>query len=231
MNPLSTLLLYRFHHGELEGAERERVRAAIESDPTTRTRYQEILASEAEFAVMPLPSSVVALDPAPRRWWAVAVSFGGLVAVAAAILLVVAPGGASMDSGIGPSEDVVRTKGEIPELEVWFGAPEGARLLREHELVGEGDRIQLSFHPKGRRLVSFAGQDGLGEIEVYGTVEADPGQGLQPAPFALELDDAPGPQTFFLLGHDTALSDEELARAFRSRSGDLRMVVLPKRQP
>jgi hypothetical protein len=222
-------MLYRYHHGELVGDERERVRLAIEADEGTRTRYQEILAAEAEFVVLPVPPAIRKLEtPAARPWWLWLAPVGGLVALAAAALLVVGPMSGPADLH-DPARDEVRTKGTLPDLEVWVGREQGTRPLRAGEAVAAGDQVQLTFHPQGHRLASFAGQDGTGALEMYGTVEVDPAQGLQPAPFALELDGAPGPQTFYVLAHDVPMTTSELEAAFRAGTGDVRTVVLPKR--
>jgi hypothetical protein len=80
------------------------------------------------------------------------------------------------------------------------------------ESVGAGERIQVLFDPQGHRWVTFAGQDGAGSWERYGAVEPKEG-GLQPAPFALTLDDTPGDQRLFILAGDRALALAEVRDA------------------
>ena len=76
---------------------------------------------------------------------------------------------------------------------------------------------------------TLAGQDGTGAIEVYGTVETAGREGLVEAPFSLVLDGQPGPQAFFVLGHDEPLSEDAVRQHVEGGTGDLTRIVLDKR--
>ena len=76
--------------------------------------------------------------------------------------------------------------------------------------------------------MSFAGQDGTGVFEVYGTVRAPDPDALVVAPFALTLDEAPGPQRFFALAHDAPASEDELRAALRDGAASWASVELTK---
>ncbi len=223
----NTLDLYRLHHGELPPHVAARVREAIDTDPEVKQRWVALLATEAEVAAAPIPPALAALSAPPRRAvaWRIPALLLGLAAVAAAVLLV--PVGAPEVAVDRP--DVLRAKGTLPDLEVWVGGPQGPRLLRPDEAVGAGDTVQLAAHPRGAAFVSFAGRDGTGAVEVYGTVRASDPDAMVVAPFALTLDDAPGPQWFFALAHDAPASDAELAEALRRRPGEWSAVELRRR--
>ncbi|MFK7927241.1 MAG: hypothetical protein AB8H79_03585 [Myxococcota bacterium] len=232
----NTLLLHRYHQGELQGSVREQVRAAIESDPETRERYQALQANESAFAVQSLPPWLVQ-ESRPsfwRTWMPVWAPMGALVAVGAAVLIAVnVP--ALTPSGVPGVDvaDVLIEKGELPELEVWVDAGSGPRPLRtfddgEVEALGEGAHVQLVFQARGRRFVTLAGRDGTGEIEVYDSIEVRGREGLIQAPFGLVLDDAPGPQEFFALGHDEPLTARDVQRHVEQETGDLNRVAVPK---
>ncbi len=229
----NTLLLHRYQYGELEGEELEYVRRAITEDPETRRRWQAIQAAEAEHAVAPLPPALAALrDPPPpspwRRWLTWAMPMGGVLAAAAAVLLVVGLPGGSPE--VQPTEaPYIGTKGSLPDLEVWVGSDAGPRPLRQGEAVGEGDAVQLAFDARGARFVTLAGRDGTGTLEIYRTLETGGQRGLITAPFSLVLDDAPGPQRFLVLGHDEPLSEEALRARLEAGEGELRTVTLQKR--
>jgi len=227
-----TLDLYRYHHGELDPARAEQIRTAIDRDPELRRRYQAILAEQAAIVAEPLPPAIAALatdGTAARRpsWgrsrWLLPGLLGGLTLAAAALLVV------PLEPAAPPvAPDHIRVKGDLPDLEVWVGTPAGPRPLRIGEPVRAGDTVQLAAHPHGASFVSFAGQDGTGEFEIYGTVRAVDGDSLLVAPHALVLDDAPGPQRFFALAHDAPASEAELRAALADGAPSWASVELRK---
>ena len=135
-------------------------------------------------------------------------------------------GTTTVDGGLGGDE--IRFKGELPALEVWVGTEAGLRPLRSGERVSEGTRVNLVFDARGHRLATLAGQDGTGSVEIYDTLDVAGQTGLIEAPFALELDDAPGPQAFFLLVHDEPLAADIIQDHVRDGTGELTRVVLDK---
>lgn len=226
----NTLELHLYHQGELEGTQRDAVKAAIDEDSGVRRRYQALLAAAGEFEVQPVPPAIAALDrPAPpgwRRWLPVWAPIAGLAAAAVAVLLVVGLPGPSVDPVDGT---YIGTRGTTPELEVWLGTDAGPRPLREGEAVREGDSVQLAYDPHGAAYITLAGRDGTGELEVYRTVATEGSNGLVHAPFSLVLDDAPGPQVFFVLAHEEPLDEGAVRSALQSDASDLMTVTLEKR--
>ena len=130
---------------------------------------------------------------------------------------------------VSPVAGYVGFKGETPTLEVWVRSDAGPRALREGESVSAGDAVQLAFDARGARYVTLAGRDGTGTLEVYRTVETAGRSGLTMAPFALELDDAPGPQTFLVLAHEAPLDEAALRARLTKGDGDLQTITLDKR--
>lgn len=228
----NSLLLHQYHLGELDGEELARVKQAIEQDPETRRRYQAVQAAETSFALQSLPPWAQQAAPSVP-WWRrilpVAVPMAGLAAVAAAVLIVVGlPGSQPAPFLDGTGADTVTLKGELPELEVWVGTEGGARPLKDGETLSAGSHVNLVFDAHGARFATLAGQDGTGTVEVYGTVETAGREGLVEAPFGLVLDEAPGPQVFYVLGHDEPLPEEVVKDHVRQGTGDLIRVQVDK---
>ncbi|MFT4627721.1 MAG: hypothetical protein ACI8PZ_006408 [Myxococcota bacterium] len=189
---VSTLDLHRMRYGELSPEQGQVLRSHIAGCELCAERERVQHADRAGFVLTPLPPSIAALEPPPRisrRWW----SGLALLLAAAVALVVVLP----QLSG-APDTPTERAKGSTPDLEVWIATETGPRPLRADEALRAGDTVQLLFDPHGASEVWLAGRDGAGTVEVYGRVTPD-GEGLQPAPFALTLDDTPGAQEFVVL--------------------------------
>lgn len=74
---------------------------------------------------------------------------------------------------------------------------ESAEVLSDGAVVRPGDQLRACAKgPRGH--VSLLGQDGTGAVTLYGSWAIGPEE-IQCAPFALEIDDAPGPETFWLV--------------------------------
>jgi hypothetical protein len=214
MSHVSTLTLHRHALDELDEAQAAEVHAHLASCERCASRLAVMQAEAAGFdeALPPAlqglqpPVEASTPSPTPAHWLRLLRRLGpALAAAAAAVLLVLAL------PSTGPDDDGTRTRGELPLLEVWIDAPAGARPLRAAESLAPGDRVQLLYDAQGAARVGLAGRDGTDAIEVYGVVRP-PGPGLHPAPFGLALDDAPGPQEFFVVPGDDAL-DEATVRA------------------
>jgi hypothetical protein len=209
---ISTLKLHQFRYGELDADASALVRSHVDGCDVCRGRLQAQEAVRAEVVARPVPE---ALRVKPRSaWWRPLLALlggGALVAATALVAVQVAE-----EKPVEPIE-VVRSKGDLPAVEVWVADDGGAHLLGDAERLGEGDRVQLQLDPRGARWVTVAGVDGTGEIEIYDTWEPEAG-GLQAAPFALELDDAPGPQHFWVIGTDDPPSDDQIRDIVSGRS-------------
>lgn len=211
---LSTLVLHQLRYGELDADALASARAHIEACPRCAERLQAQIAERAAFVLRPVPEALRSpAQPQPpgwlRRWLP-----GGLLV--AALALLVALGGTLR---LGASEpDVVRFRGALPDVEVWIDAGDGPRLLRGTDRLAAGSRVQLKYDPQGASHVAFAGRDGAGLVEIYGSTSIPEGDGLLEAPFALALDGTPGDQELFVLTADHPL-DEPTVRA--ALQGDL----------
>lgn len=189
---VNTLALHRLHAGELDPAEAAPLRAHLDTCPRCSARWQALQAQREAFVLQPVPPALrtPAAPPAWRRW----LLWGLAPALALGIALVVVGPGAP---GPHPGLEEGRTKGAAAALEVWLDTPQGPKLLHEGDSVAAGDTVQLRFDPGPHRVVTLAGRDGRGAVEVYGSTEAR--GGVQTAPFALTLDDTPGDQVFYAL--------------------------------
>ena len=225
----STLTLHRLRYGELDPNAESAVREHLGACESCSARLGVQVRERAAFVVRPVPAEIRALAaPSPvRRWWTELFPFA-LAAAAAAVLFVSVP----VLRGADPTEvDTVRFRGDLPEVEAWVDQGGGPRILRETDVLGAGDRIQLTYDPSGASYVAIAGRDGTGAIEVY-TTSAPTGVGLVRAPFALTLDGAPGIQELFVLGSGVPLSEGEVKAAVRTGVSGARVarIAIRKRE-
>jgi len=229
---VNTLRLNQYRYGELEGSAADSVRAHLEVCDACRARLQAQQNHRAEFVLSPVPDAILSLSASdqPRwpRWWGVWST--GLAAVAALTLAwVIAPRSTEVDGAEIP--EVTRVKGDYPTIEVWLETPEGARPLHEDEALQPGSVVQLLYDPQGAAMVTLVGRDGTGAIEVYRTLEPSADH-LQVAPFGLTLDDAPGPQEFFVLTHADPMRPSQVRQVVSAGSTEptisLAGVTIPK---
>ena len=191
MTHLSTLRLHQLRLGELPPVEEGLARGHLADCAACAARLGHQEETRAAFLRMPVPP---ALMPRVSLWerlgafrWLL-----GVVPVLAALFLVLR---------MPADPDGLREKGAVPALEAWVMTNGSARPVYTDEAFRAGTRVQLKYDARGHRFVTFAGRDGLGVVEVYGTVLGDH-DGLQDAPFALTLDDSPGDQQFFAVLSD-----------------------------
>lgn len=211
---VSTLKLHQLRYGELSPEVAGELRAHLDGCDTCRDRLHAQQATRAEFVTMPIPAAIQELEakPSPWLWLRELLSGGwgspGMVAVALLALLVV-----GRLVGFGEVEhEGVRYRGVAPEMEVWLGTEAGARVLGTSDALRSGDQVQLVFDPKGAGWVVLAGRDGTENLEVYDNSPVVT-EGLQSAPFSLTLDDAAGPQAFFIVTSSLPLTEAEVAEA------------------
>jgi hypothetical protein len=228
MTHLSTLELVRFRAGELSPDRHAAAQQHLADCSTCHARADAAQADDDAVAVEPLPDWLpregAAQSPGQwalwvRRWLPASTSLA-----AAALMLVVA---LPVLRAPAMSGDGLRSKGELPAMEVWVDSDGGARPLEVGEALQEGDRVQLFYDPRGADRVALAGRDHTGAIEIYGVL-APVRDGLQPAPFALTLDDAPGNQELFVVVGDAGLDAAAAEAAVRRGDPAVRRMVLPK---
>ena len=204
----NTLTLHRLRYGELSGDEEHALRAHLDSCPDCAERLRSQQNHRAAFALQPVPEAIAALGakPAKKPWWRFA--WVPLMATAAMFLMVQLP--QTLDS---PLTEDVRTKGADVGLEAWLDTEPAARALSDGDEVEPGDTIQLRYRDREGGWVSFAGMDGDGDVEVYGSLPAEASPEWRNAPFALTLDDSPGPQRFYAVFTFERPSDRAVERA------------------
>jgi len=235
MSHLSPLKLQQLRLGELPTEQQQQAALHIADCDFCSTRLGDIQVARKEFLKAPVPDW--ALPKARpfervRRWWMAMV----LVPTMAAAFLVLKPEIAPVgEEGAVPTEDPgIRLKGEGEQLEVWVQTGETPRPLYQGESLGGGDKVQLRFHPGGHRFVTLAGRDSRGTVEVYGTL-ASKGAMLQPAPFALTLDDSKGEQVFYAILTNTKPDPAQVQTALgqtpvRMERASVTSVVIRKKE-
>lgn len=207
----STLTLHRLRYGELDAEAETALRAHLATCEACNGRLAVQLRERAAFVVRPVPVAIreLATPPVTRRRWTDLFPFA-LGAAAAALLFVAV---LSLRTSTGPAPaDAVAYRGSLPTVEAWIDQGRGARVLRDTDVLGAGDRIQLTYDPLGASYIAIAGRDGTGTIEVY-TTNAPTGVGLVQAPFSLTLDGVPGVQELFVVGSDAPLDEREVKTA------------------
>lgn len=223
----STLTLHKLRYGELPPDQEEALRAHLRVCPECAGRLGAQESHRAAFVAAPVPQALRAPPPAPAPWWRRMWWLAPLAAAALALLTIVPT--TTTPTAPPPSE---RVKGAAVSLEAWLDTPQGPKLLEDGALVAEGDTIQLRFDPGPHRYVSLLGEDGAGVVQLFGTLRAEDGA-IQRAPFALRLDESPGPQLLYAIYTDQRLSEEALVTLVSERAdvpqGTLRRVRLEKR--
>lgn len=224
---VSTLTLHKYRYGELSDAEASQVRAHADQCDQCGVKLRDQQNQRAAFELMPVPPAIREASEKQRTparsplwsWFAVG------MAMAALLLAVLAlPVGTTPDDGI-------RTKGGTADFEVWLDTPEGPRSLREIGVAQSGDRIQVRFRRPRAPWVSLAGEDGTGSIEVYHSWRTDMDSAeWQVAPFALELDDAPGDQALYLVYSEDRPAPRAVREAIEHDSPAVEHVVIEKGQ-
>lgn len=211
---LPDLILEQFALGELPEAERSRVQAAIEEDPSLRERLEEIRRSdEAILADYPPAEAAAdirrrALEPVPPRGLRGRRSFMPVFMASAAALGLVFIGAFAFRGILFPSkDDMTRPKGGTASLSVYRKTQVGVEELRERASARAGDLLQLRYGAGSASYGAVFSIDGRGELtfhlpagyrgEAAAAPELDPkGAALSSA---YELDDAPAFERFYFV--------------------------------
>ncbi|MCP4678947.1 MAG: DUF4384 domain-containing protein [Deltaproteobacteria bacterium] len=233
---ISDLQLEELALKTLPRSEERALLTALENDKEAQARFASIEKGDDELLREFTPDAVeaevkrrlrileeeVATSPPTRRRFNVVgprLVLGALAAsISIAVLLVV----------FSPADEETpgyRIKGESLLL-VHRITKESAEQLTEGAPVCEGDRIQLSVVPAGRRYAVVVSVDGSGQVTVHFPLEGNDGEIAQTdAPYSLpnsyELDDAPLFERFILITAQTPLDpahiEERLRRLARNR--------------
>lgn len=215
MNHLSTLKLQQLRLGELPAEQQQLAAAHLADCDLCANRLGEFQEARQAFLKAPVPAWAQP-QAAPwermRRWW---VALVAVPALTAGMLVLRPESPAPVEVEVSPTDPGLRTKGDSELLEAWVQTGESARPLYQGEALGGGDRVQLRFHPGAHRFVTLAGRDSLGAVEVYGTLPSK-GAMLQPAPFALTLDNSRGEQEFYAILTNTRPDPALVQQALKS---------------
>jgi hypothetical protein len=232
--------LERYILGELPTRELARIGRALEVDDSLRRRLDALERSDQEIRDRYTPSrmsrqiqrrlkaqeegigSRAVSSPFPRLRPLVpprpVAALSG-AALAAVLLLVVLPRELHhWKPGKGASME--RVKGEGPQLRLHRRTPDGSELLPDGARVFEGDVIQIGYQSAGRPYGVIVSVDGRGTVAPHlpldGTRAVELGnEGQILLDFALELDDAPGWERFYLVTGDRAFELAPVLRAAR----------------
>ena len=198
-------------------------------------RYDVQLSERAAFEVQPVPAAIAHLarerEEGPgwlgwlrQRWTGI----GAVALVAAAGLVGFRLVGPSVLEPI--EHETTRVKGSGAPLEAWIADGDDVRAVADGEALGTGAQVQLRYDPGVAGWSVLAGRDGTGELQIYGLMQSSNIRGgLRNAPFSFVLDDAPGPQEFFLVTSEEPLSDAEVEAAIASGSDAVKRVAYPRR--
>ena len=229
---LSTLTLNQLRYGELDPEAERAVREHLDDCAHCRARLHAQEANRRAFVLEPVPEALRRPAAHRKRLW---VWTAPLLALAAGLLVVpqlLAPpvdGPQPLPQTDQPTE---RPKGTGLLLEAWVETEEGPRLLSDNAFIAPGDIVQLKYDAQSFEYVSFGGVDGEGKAETYGSYSTE--NGIQTAPFALNMDRTPGEQRFYALFTRARPSDGQLLQAIASETapegGILRAIQLRKPQ-
>ncbi|MEZ4238668.1 MAG: zf-HC2 domain-containing protein [Myxococcota bacterium] len=228
----STLTLHRYRYGELDGPPLAALRDHLEACEACRGRLQVQEQERAAFVLRPVPPAIRALaaEAPPRPWWQrLFRELAPFALAAAAALLVIVALPSSRVAQIGPGTGLTQTRGSVPAIEAWIAVDGATRPLHAEDVLGAGDRVQLSYDPRGASFVAIAGRDHTGVVDVF-TTDAPTGVGLVQAPFALTLDDAPGVQELFVVTADRPLDPGTVKAAVASDVPGVRVARLAVRK-
>ena len=189
------VILERYLAGALEPEARERTEAELAASETDRRRLEELRAASAAFLVSHPPGPLVARiqqAQGARRWrWV-----GAALATAAAALgaLVVRP-------PPKPEPEFTAKGGVI--LRIYRNTLEGTRPLAEDDWVAPGDELGFEVRASAPGYIALLGRDGAGHVTRYYPPEGDEAAAYTPEhpelPDGTVLDEAPGPETLYLL--------------------------------
>lgn len=231
MSHLSTLKLNMLRYGELDADQEADARRHLAACEPCADRLRAQEANRAAFVLQPVPAPIkqAAASRRPRwAWWTLL-----LPALAAALALVALRPWEAGPVAPATVEADTRDKGAAILLEAWLDDSRGPRLLEDGAAVHAGDKVQLRFSAGAHPLVTLAGVDGSGDVEIYATLRAEPGARVQQAPFGLTLDNTPGDQEFVALFTGSKPTPELVRRVLLDGrpvpDGTLRRVHLRKK--
>ena len=197
--------LDRLLAGELEPAGAAALRGHARTCAPCAERVTEMERSAARFAAMPPPLTATpgrAATPALRARWKRHAAVGGVLAAAAASLLITL-----QRPGPRPIVDEnTRIKGGQARV-VFYVARDGqVRLGGPHEVVHPGDSLQFVYTAGESGYLAILSRDGAGAGSIYFSdrdraAAIEPGDGVR-LPHSVTLDSTLGPETIYVLSCD-----------------------------
>lgn len=234
--------------GELTGADKVRVEAALQSDPKLKAFFDDVVASDRAFLIEQPPAAFFAAQEkrasamSPSSWkarlqrfvmrWEAGV---GVLGAATAIVVVISLGEPQLD----PLEQATRTKGGPdgnggPSVGFFVHDADAARVGVAGEALKAGDRIQLAVKDADKRALVIVGVDGNGLVSIYAkelvtSTNKGPASSNKSSnkprllPVSLVLDDTVGPERFFVVyGDDPSTLEAEVRSAAAILGGQVR---------
>jgi len=191
---LSDLALDRLRVGELQGAALQRVRSHLETCVLCQANAAALERDAATFAELapafPVPTST------QRTWRTTVVTVTLAIAATLALLWLRPP------SPLEAEDPTLRIKG-THGIDVHVRRADQVFRADGDTIVYPGDRLRISTTTHAPTWFALVGVDGRGTIDVYhpaaAVTEPLPVGAKRPLEMALELDDAPGPETLFAI--------------------------------
>lgn len=231
--------LLRFLAGELSPERRSDIEGRLAADPALRARLDALVAeeraAEAAFRLeVPLPRFLEDHErrtAQPPGFFArlsslrLTLGASALVTTTAAVFLLVRT----------PDEPAYDGLKGGARVGFFVKDDEGARFGKAGEELSAGDRIQFAVRDDdAHSAMILVGIDGRGEVTVYAAEDTAaarakgdaPAHGPRLLPVSVVLDDATGPERFFVVYGDGRVDDvkravEEAARDLATRGADL----------
>ncbi len=228
--------LERFLLDELPEAQQREIQEQLEESKALRARLDELRASNARILER-YPTGEMAAEirgrldddtskrgrppahPSARHWSA----FGAVAAVLAVALGILlwperphSPGDAQPED-METSEERVRIKGATPQVQVFRKTEQGAEVLDEEAVAGEGDLVQLGYAAAGKTHGVIVSIDGRGVVTLHHPSRRTGSARLKGAKelldHAYQLDDAPRFERFFFVTGDREIEVERVVEA------------------
>jgi hypothetical protein len=219
--------LTRYHAGELEGTEREKIDSHIGDCPECSRLLAELSRTKEEFEASHDRKAFLAKVTAragesdgreqsrPDPWWRWLLRPAALAPLAASIILLI------LAISLLPSnESGERTKGKEIELGFYLLQGDTPRVASENERLHPKDRIQFRLTAPAGGYVHIVGIDEAGMVSVYfprpgDAPEAFPGGAGRPVPGSVILDDTLGRERVFVLICDRPMGRARLDRQLK----------------
>ena len=241
------LVLERYRLGELPAAEAEWLEGRLREDQGLRQRLDALDLSDTEIqrrqpaewlaervrarldgeAAGPRPRQA----RAPRADWARHWPVPAALAVAATVLLVLAPRTIAPPP-VSPAptatpEPGERIKGMRPALALFRKSERGSEALADGDVARPGDLVRVGYRAAGRAYGVILSIDGSGAVTLHLPARGGRAAALQPGGTVLlgqsyELDDAPRAERFFFVTSDVPFDVApvlDAARAAAKRNG------------